>query len=252
MCELQLTSPSDSIHRYCQVVAYIHVALLASWVMLPVNTQRHSPAESDESTLPTPNYIAAKVLVQTRRSAFIKSVTRVKNDQRAWTGFIWLKAVLWWTLWEFANEAAGSRRGGEYPDHPIISSSEMTVPCSEALATSGFRKDGRQLPWGYWTSWALLHRKFSSKTYPCNRQKGLNPIKRKLYALIYGCSCAGHERIWRSAGTAPHILSVGTKYGMSASRPAHFNPGEWTHGTTEYVAGWAQALACPCWDSNQR
>jgi hypothetical protein len=98
--------------------------------------------------------------------------------------------------------------------------------------------------------------KFSSKTYPCNRQKSLILIKRKLNALIYGCSCARHESIWQSAGTAPHILSVGTKYGLSASRPAHFNFGEWTHGTTEYVAGWAQALEkryipCPGWDSNQ-
>lgn len=201
-------------------------------------------------TSPTPNYPTAKVLVQIRRSAFMKSVTRVKKVQRARTVFIWLKTVQWWTLWEFANEAAGTRRGGEYPDHLIRNDHSI-------LAISCFRRDGRLLPWGYWTSWALLHRKFSSKTYPCNRQKSLNLIKRKLYALIYGFSCACHESIRRSAGTAPHILSVGTKYGVSASRPAHFNPGEWTHGTTEYVTGWAQALdkryiPCSYWDSNQR
>jgi len=108
----------------------------------------HNVARRPKVTLPTPNYITAKVLVQIRRSAFIKSVTRMNNDHRAWTGFIWLKTVQWWTLWEFANEAAGSRRGEEYPDHPFISCSEMTVPCSEALATSCFRKYGRQLLWG--------------------------------------------------------------------------------------------------------
>ena len=49
MCKLPLISPSDSIHRYCQLVANIHVAMLASRMMLPLHTQRRSSAERDES-----------------------------------------------------------------------------------------------------------------------------------------------------------------------------------------------------------
>jgi hypothetical protein len=63
-----------------------------------------------------------KVLVQITKV----SVYKISHEsERGSEGVDWIhltfKTVQWWTLWEFANEAAVSRSGGEYPDHLIIS-----------------------------------------------------------------------------------------------------------------------------------